>query len=113
MKENLLRRLARSYHSQIVYSRSKEIGGIHLFDNATDLSKIQIIFLQYLELYYNVNVDLMMNEDLISQEVIDDWLRLDSYLLYKRKKAKQDKLKPKNNRDDKKVTDRVVFRHRK
>lgn len=110
IKENPIRKLARNNYYQILYNRAKELGNIQLFDNTKDFTKIQIIFLQYLELYANAYLDLALNEDLISDEVVDDWIRLDSYFLYKNKQRKDKKLDKKNNRSNRKITDRIIFR---
>lgn len=110
IKEDSLRRLARSRYWQILYNRGKELGGtIQLFDNVKDLSRIQIVFLQLLEMYSSLYTDLAMNEDLISEEVVKDWIRADSYLLYKRKEREKPKVDRKEN-SNRKVTDRILFR---
>lgn len=110
MRESLLRKLARSYQWQVIYSRSKEVGGICLFSNKTDFTSLQVSFLQLLEIYHNGYTDLALNEDLMSEEVLEDWLRFDSYLLYKREERKKDKLKSKKKPDNRVVTDRIIFR---
>lgn len=109
IKEDSLRTLARSRYYQILYNRGKEIGTIQLFDNVKDLSRIQIVFLQLLEMYSSLYTDLAMNEDLISEEVVKDWIRADSYLLYKRKEREKSKVDKKTNTNTK-VTDRILFR---
>lgn len=113
MTENPLRNLARSYRWQSIYSRSKEIGGINLFTNKSDFTNLQVNFLQLLEIYHNGYVDLAMSEDLMSEEVLEDWLRFDAYLFYKREERKREKLKSKRKPDNKKITDRIVFRSRR
>ena len=98
MKNNPLRELARSFEWQCLYTNVKNNINIKLFLNKEDLSRIQILFLEYLEFYYNLYIDLYTEEALISQEVIDNDLWADSYILWKRKN--RDKLNNnKENRD--------------
>ncbi len=109
-EENPLRKLARSQKWQSLYHKAKEIASIHLFRNQEDFSKLQITFLSLLEEYASAYFDLLMGEDLISEEVIRDWIRLQSYFLYKSKHRK--KLKLDKNVNNKQFTDRIVFRRR-
>ena len=106
--ENPLYKLARSSEWQILYGRAKELNGIQLFYNKTDFSRIQITFLQLLEIFSSLYLDLAMNEELISEEVINDQIRRESYLLYKRKKREEQKTEKK--KPDKPFTDRILFR---
>ena len=92
--ENILRKLAKSNRYQFLYARTEKMSNIKLFNNNIDFSYIQIIFLQWLQVYYSLYEDLYMKEEYISQEVIDDELRTDAYLLWKNRvkgKKKQDK----------------------
>lgn len=117
IKENPIRTLARSRYWQILYCRSKELSNIHLFENHIDFTEIQILFLQYLEVIANLHIDLAVGEDLITEEVINDWIRAESYLLYKRKKREEEQLNRKQGNLDtgqnKQESDRIVFLHRK
>lgn len=83
--EKEIRRLARSYYWQNIYIRGKEISNLHLFANSYDFTKIQVLFLSWLEIYRRLYQDLANEENYISEEVIKDDLRTDSYLLYKNK----------------------------
>ena len=103
-KQNPLRKLASSHYWQILYNRCKEIGSLKLFVNETDLSNIQIVMLQWLEIYSTLYTDLSLGEDLISEAVIHDEIRTDAYLLYKRKKRNKKDIK-----EDNKETDRIIF----
>ena len=91
MNEELIRKLARSSEWQALYARAKDLN-ISLFKNRTDFSKLQIIFMQFLEMYHNLYVDLYLKEEGISEEVIENDLWADSYLLWKRKKRDEKKL---------------------
>ena len=91
IEENLLRKLARTPRWQIVYNRGKEIN-LNLFGNTSDFSQIQIMFLNYLEHISSLYLDLAMGEELLCEETINDWIRADAYLLYKRNKKSEEKL---------------------
>lgn len=91
-QNNPLRELARDEYWQTLYSRAKELN-LKLFNNDSDLSKLQIVFLQFLELYSSLYTDLAMKESLISEEIIADDIRCDAYLTYKRKHRNEDKTK--------------------
>ena len=106
IEENLLRKLARTPRWQIVYNRGKEIN-LNLFENTSDFSQIQIMFLNYLEHISSLYLDLAMGEELLSEEVINDWIRADAYLLYKRNKKSEEKLVGANK--TKPSSDRIVF----
>jgi len=75
MNLRILRNLAKSDRWQIIYNRAKELGTIKLFDNDSDLTKAQILFLYYLELYSSLYRDLASHEPYISEAVIDDEIR--------------------------------------
>src|SRR5271169_1013181 len=77
---NSIRELAKSSYWQIIYSRSKEMAQIGLFENKIDFTPLQIAFLQWLEVYHSLEVDLMSKKDYLSRETIDDEIRCDAYL---------------------------------
>jgi hypothetical protein len=83
-----LKTLAKSTHAQILYHRAKDIN-IRLFNNDSDLSNVQIFYLYFLELYSMLYTDLQMQEEFISEDVINDELRCEAYLLYKKVNKKQ------------------------
>jgi hypothetical protein len=84
-----LQNLCKSNEHQIYYHRVKEIGSLRLFNNDRDLSKLQIMYLYYLELFSVLFQDLGMNEKYISEEVINDPIRREAYLLYRKEKRNQ------------------------
>jgi hypothetical protein len=88
---NALQTLARSNTAQTVYRHTKEIGSLRLFNNDTDLSHLQILYLYYLSLYESLYNDLSMQEDYLTQEVIDDPIRTEAYLLFKKVNRKNKK----------------------
>ena len=118
-----LRKLALSNHWQFLYSKAKEMNNIRLFKNTIDFSKIQILFLQYLEMYANLYHDLATKNyqkdsakdyaylNYINEEVITDSLRCDSYLLYKSKYKDSEKTDGKQIKEG--STQSVIFSKRK
>jgi len=101
MNFKLLQKLARSNKWQILYNRAKELGTLRLFKNDMDLTKIQIWMLYFLEMYSSLYTDLAMNEDFISEEVIQDDLRCEAYLLYRKEKNKKENKKKFRDKDEK------------
>jgi len=99
-QNNPLRALARSNEFQTLYARAKDLG-FKLFNNNKDLSRIQIIFLNYLELYSSLIQDIAMNEPHIDYDKLKDDELTDAYLTWKRKnrekKNKKDKKEKSNN----------------
>jgi len=81
--EKTLRYLARSSKYQFLYRLTKE-SNISLFNNK-DLTDLQILFLEWLEVYYVLNTDIIKKEQYITSEVVNDDLRTDAYILYKQK----------------------------
>ncbi len=96
--DNLLRKIARSHQWQSLYVRCKDMGSLKLFGNDSDLSEIQRHFLMWLEIYNSLYMDLRMEEDYISEDVIEDDIRCEAYLLYKSKKKGMKKDEKKSNR---------------
>lgn len=106
MNHSALKSIAKSSKYQFLYNQSKEVNGIRLFRNDNDYSKVQIWFLHYLTTYNRLYRDLEMGEDYISEEVIDDELRAEAYLVLKdeedtkkNKKSKNLNQKKENNTD--------------
>jgi hypothetical protein len=107
-QESPIRKLARTPNWMTIYSKAKEIGSIKLFNNDTDFSQLQIDFLRYLELMYNLYTDLALQEEFLIEEVIIDPIRADAYLLYKSKKREEEKSKM-NKTTDVRAMDSIVF----
>lgn len=98
MNIELLQKLARSDEHQILFNRSKEISSLQLFKNNSDLSKIQTLYLYFLSLYSMLFQDLSSGEDYISEEIIEDSIRTEAYLLLrKEKKDKKQKVDKNKN----------------
>ena len=93
--EELIRKLAKSAKHQNIFLASKEINGITLFRNNTDLSKMQEIYLSYLYFYYNLFSDIA--NDKVSKKVLDNNIYEDAYNIYKSKKIEIKDKKEKGN----------------
>ena len=91
----ILRRIARSSKYQFLYSRAKELSNINLFSNAFEYTDIQIRFLQWVAIYDSLYQDLSRKENYISEEVINDDIRTDAYLVYRNTKDKSSDKKEK------------------
>lgn len=104
MNFKLLKKLARSNRWQILYNRAKELGSLRLFKNDMDLTNIQIWMLYFLEMFSSLYTDLAMNEKYISESVIEDDLRCEAYLLYRKEKSKKEKNKKFTDKENKTVT---------
>lgn len=85
MNQRILRKMARSDRFQMLYNRAKELGTLRLFKNDSDLTKIQTFFIYYLELYSGLYKDLNSKEPYITEEVIENDIRTDAYILWRRK----------------------------
>ena len=96
-----LRKLAKSLYWQNLYSISKNNSGIHLFENVNNFSTLQLRFIYWLSIYAKLyeELDTFANE-LLTEQVIDDFDRTDAYLIYKHKHIqhewKQYRIKEKN-----------------
>lgn len=104
MNYKLLKKIARSNRWQVLYSQAKELGTLRLFENDIDLTKIQIWMLHFLGMYSSLYTDLAMNEDYIDEGVIEDDLRCEAYLLYRKEKNKNENKKNFTGKKDEKVT---------
>ena len=110
-----LRTLARSVHWQNLYARAKELN-LQLFENTSDFSKLQLRFLQWLEIYHSIYVDVGSGEKLMNYKRMDDDMLVDAYLVYKDKEKKsKDKKKGNKFKGNARVNNlpSVVFRSKR
>jgi hypothetical protein len=111
MNFNAVRALARSHKWQVVYSRSKEMAKVNLFNNDIEFTPIQVAFLQWLEIYHGLELDLAMKEEHLSREVIENDIRCDAYLVIRNdKRNKKEKDAPAVTRDEFSDIPSVVFK---
>jgi hypothetical protein len=89
--ESIVRNLAKSNYYQNLYNSSKETNCIQLFNNMNNYSGIQSLFLYWLRIYSMLYDDLMSKESIfLTENVINDEIRCDAYLFYKRKKQERE-----------------------
>lgn len=89
--EKELRKLARSNYWQTLYNASKETSGLSLFQNNSDLSEIQIQFLQWLNIYNLLYIELGQKESIfLTEKTLLDDERTNAYLYYRKQKAEQE-----------------------
>jgi len=114
MNFKILRKLARSNKYQLLYSRAKDMA-LRLFGNVTDLTKIQIWFLYWLEIYSSLYTDLARKEKFLDKEVIEDDVRTDAYLMWREEKYKKNAqgTMKKRSIDTSGSNPSVIFKNRK
>lgn len=98
-RPDALRKLARSVKYQNLFCMVKELGGLQLFENTHDFSKIQLDFLYWISLYNRLYTELAMKDHkYLSAKIIetDNWL--DYYLMWERSKDKKSKVQDKNKK---------------
>jgi hypothetical protein len=95
---DVIRGLAKTNKYQTLYCFAKE-GSLTLFKNQFDYTNIQVIFLNYLNYYFNLYTDIAMGD--IDDKVLEDFLYEDSWIYYKRKKREEENLK--NKKESRKV----------
>jgi len=81
-----LEKLASTAYWQNLYAQSKKVNGIKLFNNENDFSLIQILFLQYLEVYHQLWMDVLDGK--LDEKILKDPLRVEAYLFNKKRKQK-------------------------
>lgn len=89
--EPLIRQLARSPYYLRLYNTSKEIGNINMFENNTNFSGLQTLFLYWLQIYSMLYKELgekdWLNLDL---EIIKDDIRCDAFLYWRSRNIEKD-----------------------
>jgi hypothetical protein len=84
-----LKKLAKTNKAQNIFIASKELSGLRIFRNMTDLSNIQEFYLTWLYTYDMINRDIL--SDKISEKVLKDDIYEEAYLLWKKEhKDKKD-----------------------
>ena len=89
--EQQIRKLARSTYWQNLYQSAKEIGSIHLFENNTNFSGLQGLFLFWLSVYESLYTDLNKKEwKYLDEKVIHSDVRCDAFLYWRRQMREQE-----------------------
>lgn len=107
--ETKVRELAKTQYWQSVYSSSQDCSGIHLFENSTNFSGIQVMFLYWLRVYSLLHEELHNQEwSNLNDKVIADDIHCDAFLYWRSKELdkrtreyKAEERKAKNNKGKK------------
>ncbi len=89
--ESQIRKLARSSYYQEIYNASKSCSGIYLFENQTNFSGVQYLFLYWLRVYSMLYEELSKLEwENLDIKVIEDDDRCDAMLYWRSKQIEKD-----------------------
>jgi hypothetical protein len=91
-----IRELAKTSYYQSIYSGAKE-SNLKFFENDIDLSSVQYTFFKYLAFYYNINMDIALNE--VTDIVLENDIYADAYIFWKNKKGMKDSKNQKPEKD--------------
>lgn len=95
-----IRKLAKTSDMLNLFIASKELNGIRLFENETNFSQLQLMFINYLYYYHNLHQDISLKK--VSEHVLDNEIYENAYSYYKSKNLDEikpeDKKKPKKSR---------------
>lgn len=102
--EEHVRKLARSNYWQEIYNSSKTCSGIYIFQNQTNFSGIQYLFLYWLRVYAMIYSELAQLEwENLDEKVIENNDRFDAFMYWRSKhiekqirKAKEEDKKANN-----------------
>jgi len=93
--ESQIRTLARSIHYQNIYKTAKEIN-VDFFENKTNFSGLQSLFLFWLSIYDSLYQDLARKEwKYLDEKVINSDVRCDAFLYWRSQIREQEMLKHK------------------
>jgi hypothetical protein len=94
--EKQIRFLARSSYWQNIYRSAKDIGSIQLFENKTNFSGLQSLFLFWLNIYDSLYADLAQKEwKYLDEKVINSDIRCDAFLYWRGQIREQEIIKHK------------------
>jgi len=103
---DILRELAKNDYYQSLYSSAKELG-LQIFNNNTELTRIQLWFISFMGMYSMINMDIALGE--VSDKVLENTTYEDAYLWWKKKstgpeiKKKKNELTSPSNKTEKEV----------
>ena len=89
----LIRQLAKTTYWQNVYAHSKELS-FKLFRNDRDFTNSQMLFLQYLNLYSNLYIEVSMGD--VDEVIFKNFIYEDAYRAFKKKNRKENKKETKS-----------------
>lgn len=97
-----IRKMAKSSYWQGIYKASKDTNGIQLFNNKTDLSGLQYLFLYWLKAYNILYEELMTKEsEYLTEDAIKDDIRCDAYLYYRQRQFEKRMYQARNPKNKK------------
>lgn len=96
--ESIIRTLAKSDKYQAIYN-AKE-AGLRLFENSTDISYAQQMFLAFVGMYSSLHTDIFLGD--VTDRVLENTIYEDSYLLYRSKEHQKKKNEKPVQQDPKK-----------
>ena len=79
---DITRKLAKTAKFQSIYNNAKEIG-LKLFKNDSNYSDLQLLFLNFLNFYASLSLDIALGE--IDEKVLTEEIYEDAYMHYRRK----------------------------
>ena len=80
----MIRKLARSSYWQSIFTASKEVGSLRLFDNDGNYSGLQSTFLYWLRVYDLLYSELSQKEwKYLDEKVIENDIRCDAFLYWR------------------------------
>ena len=83
--DETIRQLARSTYYQNIYASSKEMSGIQLFENTSNFSGLQVLFLFWLQVYSNLYEELSQKKwKYLDEKVINNNVRCDAFLYWRK-----------------------------
>lgn len=101
--ESYIRKLSCSSYWQQIYKSSKECSGIHLFENKTNISGLQCLFLYWLQVYNLLYTELAQKSwQVLDIDVINDDDRCDAFLYWR--KIEIDKQHNEQKKQERKAT---------
>jgi hypothetical protein len=81
-----IRQLSKTNYWQTVYGSTKELG-FQLFENRTNFSELQLLFLNYMGFYSVINMDIALGD--VTDIVLENEIYEDAYIHYKNKSDKK------------------------
>jgi hypothetical protein len=80
----MIRKLARSSYWQSIFTASKEVGSLRIFDNDGNYSGLQSTFLYWLRVYDLLYSELSSKEwKYLDEQVIENDIRCDAFLYWR------------------------------
>ena len=89
--ESQIRKLARSTYYQNLYGTAKEIGQLQLFENKSNFSGLQVLFLYWVQVYSMLYTELAEKKwKYLDEKVIDNDDRCDAFLYFRRQEQEKE-----------------------